>query len=308
MKRMQDNTQAAEGASETADDAPNVEVSHSDIASALGFLGLSDVEIQVYRTLLELGTRPAGMVALKAGLKRGHTYNVLGQLMGKGVVQEFIKNNVRHFTCSAPDSLLSLVENQEEELKMQKERLRKVIPLLESLRNPIAARPKVRFFQGVDGVKEIFEDMLRGPSDRIFGVCDITHSWRPPGGELSSWSQTFLQRRIDRGIWFYGILNQSPESDVVARDAEANFRVLKRIEGVRLPVELNIYGSKVALVSTKGETVGLLIEHPPVAEMLRNLFNAVWQYLPDYTIDDGTGTKPAPSSGPVGLAPDRKAE
>lgn len=286
MNRSNDNTLSRESEQES-DDLQNVEISVGDIASALGFLGLSDVEIQVYRTLLELGTRPAGMVALKAGLKRGHTYNVLAQLMTKGIVQEFIKNNVRHFTCSPPESLLSLLQNQEDELRSQKERLRRVVPLLENLRNPIAARPKVRFFQGVDGVKEIFEDMLRGPNDRILGVCDIASSWRPPGSEHSGWSSSFAQRRIERGIWFYGILNSSPESDVVAKEAEENFRVLKRIDNVRLPVELNIYGSKVALVSTRGETVGLLIEHPPVAEMLRNLFTAIWQYLPDYTVPPG---------------------
>ncbi|MCB0360843.1 MAG: hypothetical protein KDD44_14440, partial [Bdellovibrionales bacterium] len=126
-----------------------------EVVEALSAFGLSESEIAVYQATLQLGTRPASVIAQKAGLKRGHTYNVLGQLAQKGIVQELVKNSVRHFTCSPPERLIGLLEHRESEISRQKDLLRQAIPKLEALRNPNHAQPRVRFYQGEAGVREI---------------------------------------------------------------------------------------------------------------------------------------------------------
>ena len=132
------------------------------IDSILSEFGLTQPEVNVYKAGLELGSRPASIIAQRAGFKRGHTYNVLSLLQQKGIAQEFVKNSVKHFTFSPPEVLVAMLENQQQELAAKKERLLKVLPELEKLRSQIASDPKVKFYQGVEGVKEIFEDMIRG--------------------------------------------------------------------------------------------------------------------------------------------------
>lgn len=267
----------------------------SDVTNALCAFGLSEVEVSVYQAALSLGARPASVIAQRAGLKRGHTYNVLRSLMEKGIVQEYVKNSVRHFTCSAPKSLLSMVELRESELAKQRDQLQRIIPELEKLRNPLSAEPKVKFFRGLEGIKEIYEEMLRVPNQEIYAVVDAQYSWTNYGGEPEEWLKSFIRRRADRNIWWRGIVNRSEASDRAVQNRSAIKREVRSIEGLDLRVEISIFGSKVALLSTAEDMVGVLIEHEGIAETARSLHQTVWKFLPAY---DSAGE---PAIGGAGL-------
>ena len=259
-----------------ADDAP------AEVSSALRDFGLTDVEVSVYQAALALGSRPASVIAHKSGLKRGHTYNVLRTLMEKGIVQEFVKNSVRHFTCSPPTSLLSILDLRQDELMRQKERLSRVVPELEKIRNPISSEPKVRFFRGLDGIKEIYEDMLRVPDQDIYAVLDVQYSWTIAGGEPEEWLDSFIRRRAEKNIGWRAIINRSEASDQAVQNRRNVKRAVRMIEGVDLQVEISIYGPKEAILSTADEMVGVLIENDSIAETLRSLHKTIWQCLPEY--------------------------
>lgn len=252
---------------------------------ALTGFGLTAPEIQVYLTLLELGSQPAGTVARKSKLKRGHTYNILADLIQKGVVQEFTKNKVKYFTCSSPTMLISLMENRAEELDTKKKKLLQVIPDLLQIRNPGAVQPKVRFFQGADGIKEIYEDTLRTSDKHLYAVGDFDHFFpREQNQELNDWQWHYCTRRAKKGIWYMGITNKSKTSDIAFKKRIAEKRKMKMLKGVDLSVEVVIYGNKVAIVSSSRDMVGLIIEDKPTADTLRNFHQAVWKMLPEYKI------------------------
>ena len=262
--------------------AEPAETVHESVSSVLNELGLNNFEILVYKTLLSLGSRPASMVAQKAGLKRGHTYNVLQTLMEKGIVQEFVKNRVRHFTCSHPQAFLSMLQRRQEKIVQQRQKLLEVLPHLEQLRSPLVAAPRVRFFQGLEGIKEIFEDMIRVPNESIYGVSDIEYSWTFIDGKEREWMNDFIQRRAERNIWWYGIMNKSEATEYALRTRRWLKREVKLVEGLDLRVEIDVYGSKVSITSTYQETVGVLIESKPIADTLRSIHQSIWPLLPEY--------------------------
>lgn len=268
--------------------APDAEP--TEVSDALRDFGLSDVEVAVYQAALSLGSRPASVIAHKASLKRGHTYNVLRTLMDKGIVQEFVKNSVRHFTCSPPTSLLSILDLRQDELSRQKEQLRRVVPALEKIRNPISSEPKVRFFRGLEGIKEIYEDMIRIPNQDIYAVLDVQYSWSIAGGEPEEWLDSFIRRRAEKNIKWNAIVNRSEASDNAVRNRRNVKREVKMIEGVNLQVEISIYGPKVAILSTADEMIGVLIENEAIAETLRSLHKTIWPCLPNYP--HGTSDEP----------------
>lgn len=256
--------------------------SKNEVNEVLVEFGLTDVEAQVYQAALALGSRPASVIAQKAKLKRGHGYNVLHSLMQKGIVQEFVKNGVKHFTCSPPSSLISMLENRERELKYQKLRLEHILPDLENLRNPLAAAPKVRFFQGFDGLKEVFDDMLRVPNSDLLALVDLQLAWMAIGQEGIEWIQSFIQRREEKNIVWRGICVASEKSDQQIKIRPSKLRQMKRIEGIQCPAEIWMYGSKVAFTSTHSELVGVIIENEPISQTMRDVFEKLWQTLPDY--------------------------
>ncbi len=253
------------------------------ITDALNGFGMSQPEISVYLTLLELGPQPASIVAKKAGLKRGHTYNMLALLGEKGVVQDFEKDKVTYFIACSPSVLLSLLQARSEELEVRKQRLAQSIPELERLKNPLTVQPKVRFFQGVDGIKEIYEDTLRIKNQDLYAFGDFDHMFpREQSPELNDWMWQYCDRRTKAGVTYIGIMNKSPATDYAYKNRRTQRRTFKMVTGIDLPVEINIYGNKVAIISSSRDMVGLIIEDQPTADMLRNLHQAVWKLLPDY--------------------------
>lgn len=251
------------------------------LTDTLAQLGLNEQETQVYQVALALGSRPASVIAQKSGLKRGHTYNVLQRLMDKGLVQEFVKANVRHFVCSPPQALLSIARAREEELQRTKERLEEIIPELEKIRSPLLSQPKVRFFPGVEGMKEVYEDMLRTSSPVIYGFLDFDFSWSsltPYGREFA---QNFVRRREESGIEWKGLVVKTRSLHSTLDERPAKHRSMRVVTGVQFPAEIQVYGPKVAFFSTKDEYIGVVIENEPIAETLREIFDYMWKFTSD---------------------------
>ena len=251
------------------------------LAETLAQLGLSEQEAQVYEVALALGSRPASVIAQKAGLKRGHTYNILQRLMDKGLVQEFVKSNIRHFTCSPPQALLGIARTREEELQRTKERLEDLIPELEKIRSPLQAQPKVRFFPGVEGMKEVYEDMLRVPEKEILGFLDLDFSWSSLTANGREFAASFVRRREEQGIVWRGLVVDSKMLQEILKERPANRRRMRVVDGVNFPAEIQVYGSKVAFLSTKEEYIGVVIENEPIAQTMREIFDYFWKISPE---------------------------
>lgn len=249
----------------------------------LAQIGFSTAESLVYIASLELGSQPASVIAKKAAMKRGQTYNVLSQLKDRGIVQEFIKDGVRQFTAQSPSYLISILAARQEDMAVSRQRLLQALPLLEKLRNPLIVQPKVRFYQGVDGLKEVYNDTIRLPEKTVYAVCDFEHTFpKEHSQQLHEWLWRYTDRRAAQNVHFNGIVNKSKESDLAYRWRRKQKRTMKMLIGAYLPVEIMVYDDKVALISTKDDMVGVIIEDRPIAEMLRNFIQAVWPFLPDY--------------------------
>lgn len=255
-----------------------------EVLDALSGVGLSNDEVRVYQSILALGQRPASVIAQKAGLKRSHTYNILGGLKQKGIVQEVIRNSVRHFSCSPPKSLIAKMESCVQDLQHKKRRLEDIVPILENMTTPLSKQPKVRFYQGKDGVHEIFEDILNHPSGDMHSVVDFRYSWSTVDQETHEWVKAFIARREERNIWWRAIAVKSDISDRELSWRSSRKREVKMLEGPEIGAEINIYGSKVALTSTYHEMIGVVIDDKPIADTLRSVHQGLSALLPDYTL------------------------
>jgi sugar-specific transcriptional regulator TrmB len=255
----------------------------SQILSALHDVGLSEDESQVYLACLQLGARPASVIARKSGHKRGHTYNLLESLTEKALVQEFIKENVRQFVANSPHILLSLLETKEQRVLQQKESLRQVLPELEEVYEHIPSKPKMRLFRGEEGIRSIYEDTLSCAEKIIYAVGDFASTFPArKNNRLHEWMWEYSSRRARQGIWYHGIMNQSSTSDLAFQRRRAQKRKMKMLHQVPFSVEMMIYDSKVAITSTAEDMSGVILEDRNIADTLRNFHRGVWSFLPDY--------------------------
>lgn len=132
---------------------------------ALEAFGLNDKEAKVYLTLLSLGPASVRKLADKANINRGTTYDILRKLLESGLTNYFLRDKNKYFVAEDPERLLSLVEEKQQNLKLVKMEIEKVVPELKSIFNNASAKPTVRLYEGRSGVRLVLEDLLKTLTD-----------------------------------------------------------------------------------------------------------------------------------------------
>lgn len=253
------------------------------LSSLLQKIGLSDKDAEVYLACLELGTQPASVIARKAGLKRPTTYLILEGLVKKGLVSEYTGSSVKFFTSVPPEYLLNFVEKQRRELSSHQRELEQFLPQLQSLSNPYSLSPKVRFYEGMEGIERAMNDTLTAKGElRAYSIMDAWFA-REDTKDFIHWYGK--QRVNERKIPVYCICPDTPTSrkyleddyvDVPNENRLSNFRWLpKEIQG--FSNEINIYDNKMSIACLgKNELLGIIIESESIAQTQRAIFDAAW--------------------------------
>ena len=89
-------------------------------------LGLSDKEIKIYLSNLQLGSNLVQEIANFAELNRTSTYDLLKSLEKKGFVSYTIQSGKKFYQATKPNKLLDMLREREELVK-------KILPELNSI-------------------------------------------------------------------------------------------------------------------------------------------------------------------------------
>lgn len=245
-------------------------------------IGLSDKDAEVYLACLELGTQPASVIAKKAGLKRPTTYLILEGLLKRGLVSEYTGSNVKYFTAVSPEYLLNYVEKQRRELTSHQRELEQFLPQFQSLSNPYSLSPKVRFYEGIEGIERAMDDTLTANKTEILSFSSMDRWFARE--DLKSYIESYgRQRSIDKKIPLRGIVMDTPlarkylEEDYTGDSTVTQTRWFPKDISL-FHNEINIYDNKVAICSLgRHELLGIIIESDEIAESQRSIFELAWR-------------------------------
>ncbi len=129
-------------------------------------VGLHKNEIRVYLYLLEQGLSTPPQVAQGTHIARTHCYNLLRSLMDKQLVREQEKGKRKAYVAQSPRALLLSLDRK-------KQALEEVLPDLEALHTTQKNKPKIRFFEGWEQVKDIYYETLS--AEEIFSIGSTQH-------------------------------------------------------------------------------------------------------------------------------------
>lgn len=246
-----------------------------EIRNVLEQFGLQGKKADVYLAALELGSSSVIDIAKKAGIKRTTCYDILQDLIGEGLISETSKGKKRLFVGEDPEKIQRNLKN--------KERLfSEILPQLQSIHNVRGAKPKIRFYEGKEGLKEVYEDTLENNREILsFGSYDVVHMLG------MDWAQDYLKKRTKKEIYVRAIVpgEQRMVKDFIEKDQEQR-RSTKTIDPKKYPfsIEINIYGhQKVALMSAK-EEIGLIIEGQEIHNTMKLIFELIWDLLPEIKV------------------------
>ena len=125
-------------------------------------------------------------MANRTGIPRSTARYSCETLVQKGLMIETKKANTKLFVAENPTKLFSLLHREEHTLMKKKEQLGTTIKELQQIYNPDAKVPKVTFYEGIDGVERMLDDLLKSPNTHsraetlfAFGAGDYILSKEP---------------------------------------------------------------------------------------------------------------------------------
>ena len=236
---------------------------------ALVELGLNETEARFYLAALELGQAPVREVAQKAGISRTNAYDVCTRLAEHGLIAQ---------TPRAPgQSMLVVAERPEhlvELIEQRRKRALEVLPELRSLHNTSRSKPRVRYFEGPEGIKSVLDDTLECADKRVCGILSMRDLYEVPGRE---WMDDFVRRRIAGGIFLRAIRSAETEVHDLWQTSAADLRESRYAPAdFMFTMTTYIYDDHVAVISSRRENFAMTIQSAEFAMMQRNLFNALW--------------------------------
>lgn len=235
-------------------------------------LGLSEKEAAVYLALLSLGKGTVTSITRKAGINRTTGYDILNALATKGIVSISGKEPKQEYSSESPEHILQYLKRKQARLETQLRSAAEFIPELKTIHN-VKSRPKVRFYEGVEGLKEVYEDTLTSHEDlRSLAMVDQAEN------TLENYFPKYYQRRAGKNIAIRAIFTDSEG----ARNLKKKDGIEKRTSLIiptndfDLKPEINVYDDKV-MIASWSEKLGIIIQSKEVANALKQLFELAWR-------------------------------
>lgn len=247
---------------------------------ALPFLptiGLTKNEADVYELLLQLGEVPVWKIQQKAELKRPTLYLTLQNLEKKGLVSKRDFEKKIHFRPEPPTKLLSLAEQHYNELDRAKSDLQTILPELTSQYIISVEKPVISTYEGIDGIKKVFQDIYAPKNEPVYGCVDLEKSDEAVPSYIV---KKLIPLRIKNKVFAKTFLGESPAAKDVANNDENSLRESLLLDKKRypLPAEIDVYEDKVAMLSfTKGQFVGVMIQNQDIATSLKTIFKLAFE-------------------------------
>lgn len=228
--------------------------------------GLSDKEAKTYLSALELGFGSMQEIAKKSGLKRSTTYDIVSNLVIKGIFAQTTKGKKKFYLAEDPERVFDL-------LKLRQENFKKALPELKSIFNRLTGKPKVCYFEGIAGLESIYWDTLESKTTILaYGAIDDMRQVMSP-----DFIKKYVEERVKRNIFERAIVPLTEESRKYALKNKEELREFHFVPKDRICFrnEINIYNNKVAIISFT-EKIGLIIESQKIADTQRAIFELAW--------------------------------
>ena len=210
-----------------------------DVIHILQAVGLDAKQSQLYIAGLQLGTAPASEYAKAAGINRITAYNVLEELVHRGYFTVVRKVRAKWYAPVAPEFVAL-------EARKNAEALERVLPELRSLQGAKYRKPRVRFFEGWEGVRHVYEDTLTASSELLnFANSAVVRTFWP------KYDEEYVEQRVKRGIRLRGIAPDDATGRRVHGEDRERLREIRLVPAAEFDFknEIKIYDHKVAIIS-----------------------------------------------------------
>lgn len=233
-------------------------------------IGLTKNESAIYLALLDLGPSTISKISEKTSIHRPLIYKALPELLEKKLISQTQKGKSILYIAEPPNRLESIFDD----LKYQ---FFEFLPDLEDTYSKNNKKPKVRFLEGKDGTKRVFDDVVRSLNK---GDMFYRYTSNKDGKEKKD-------RYVPRIYWTMRD-SKKLERQVITNPKTLKNKVEKLDRFVKVIPEEDgdfnynvseiIYGDRVAFIDYNSDTA-MIIESKVIADFQKHIFNSFYKRL-----------------------------
>jgi HTH-type transcriptional regulator, sugar sensing transcriptional regulator len=239
------------------------------LQKALEQFGLNKKQAKLYLVVLELGSATVNVIAHKSGIARSSCYDILDSLVKKGIASSFKKKTIKCFSVDDPKRIFELA-------KQKVVILEKSLPQLNALYASAKERPSIRFYQGIEGMKQIFEEILKDHNPELlsFGSADDLLK------TMGNYHLEFVKKRVKAKIVSRVILRKTKKAQERKELGKYELRQVKFVsKDFNCQGNAIIFGNKLAFFSFNKDHIAVIIESKEIANIQKAMFEYIWQVV-----------------------------
>jgi len=241
-----------------------------ELQEELRQLDLTKTETVIYLSLLESGVSSPPQLAKKTGIARTNTYNVLVSLIKKGLIEEHKEGKRKTYLARDPQALVNTIDRKREVLM-------RLLPDLRLLHATQKNKPKIKFYDGWESVKEIY--LQATESKEILAIGSTKRLVDLDAKFFADFEETLKAR----GVILLDVLTFS--SREVAENTTSSL-LGDLYDYVLLPQQVGdtmtdilVWDDHVALMSLEAPIFGTVITNPLIAHSFRVIGKILVQSL-----------------------------
>ena len=193
----------------------------------------------------------------------------------EGLISQTIQGKKRLFVGEDPEKIKRDLERKEAAFN-------EILPMIKSIYNVKCVKPKIRFYEGVDGLKECYLDTLKYSGEIL--ALGSEHAAKALS---TDWLVSYVEERVKKKIFLKAIVadSQLVQKEFLSKDRE-QMRISKTIDPKKYPftIEINIYGHQKVFLMSPNEQIGLIIEGQEIYRTMKSMFELIWDLLPEIKI------------------------
>lgn len=238
-------------------------------------LNLNPIDAKVYEAALELGPTTVQNIAYKAKIIRTTAYRSIDRLRENGLMSIAVKGKKKYFVAENPEKLRGLTREKSSQAAEAEKTLDNLLPKLKGIANTVSGKPKVRFYEGREGLKTVYDETL--DYKEILVHC-MTENWAKLMPYYLTW---YFGQVKKRRIKTKEIVETSPSGNEYCHLYSSKNNIIKQLPKIyKSDTDYMIYGNKVAFLSyNRKNPVGIVIEDEEIVKHEKIHFEVMWEAL-----------------------------
>lgn len=238
--------------------------------------GFTKKEATIYLAVLEAGESTIGRIAAKTRIKRSTVYTIIEGLIHRSLLSEQSRKGIKRISALPPQVLIERFRNSVAQAEH-------VLPALLEMAYSSPLKPRLRFLEGIEGIKAVITEVNTIPSKEPGMI--FTDYADMPKDVFALIRATVKHRQASKNFLRILVPNNARNLDVQKEEQKFHYAEhrIANFPTNTFPLELTLFdSSKVGFLSfEKNEYFGVIIDSKAIYIMLKNLFLMVWENTPE---------------------------